>query len=81
MRKPKSFLSYLKRRKQDHYIFAILWVAMAIFWLLFPGMIEAGGRYSSTIKFIVIAGWPMWIGMSYIVYRGWLRGHKRTKKK
>ena len=80
-RKPKTFLAYFKRRKQDHYIYGIVWVAMALFWLLFPGLIERGDRYSASIKFIVVAGLPMWIGINYIVYRGWLGGPKRTKKK
>ncbi len=80
-RKPKTFLAYLKRRKQDHYAFATVWVAMAIFWLLFPGMIERGDRYSASVKSIVVAGIPMWITINYIVYRGWLGGTKRTKKK
>ena len=79
--KPKTFLAYLKRRKQDHYSVATVWVFMAIVWVLFPGMIERGDRYSASVKFIVVTGPPMWIGINYIVYRGWLGGPKRTKKK
>lgn len=79
-RKPKSFLDHLKRRKQDHYAIATIWVVLAAVWLLFPGMVERGDRYSAAIKFWVITGWPMWLGINYIIYRGWLGGPKRKTK-
>ena len=80
-KKPDTFLAYMIRRKQDTYIWAIVWVAMALLWLMFPGLLERGDRYSASIKFIVIMGWPLWIGISFIVYRGWLSSPRRTKKK
>jgi len=80
-KKPDTFLAYMLRRKQDTYIYATVWVAMALIWLLFPGIVDQGGRYSASIKFIVIMGWPLWIGISFIVYRGWLSSPKRTNRK
>ncbi|WP_299685488.1 hypothetical protein [uncultured Tateyamaria sp.] len=78
--KANTFVAYPMRRKQDHNIAATIWVALTLFWLLFPGIVEDGGRYAASVKFWVIAGWPMWLAVNYIIYRGWLGGPKRNKK-
>ncbi|MFL4469143.1 hypothetical protein ACERZ8_04400 [Tateyamaria armeniaca] len=75
-----GFPAFLKRRRQDHYAFGTVWLAMALIWLLFPGLVERGERYSSSVRFIVVAGLPMWLAINYIVYRGWLGGRKGKKK-
>ncbi|MEM6373062.1 MAG: hypothetical protein AAF727_09835 [Pseudomonadota bacterium] len=78
-RAPKTFAAYLTRRKQTHYIYATIWLAMVLFWLVFPGLVERGGRYGASIKFVAIAGLPMWIAINYMDYRGWFSSRKRTK--
>lgn len=79
-RAPETSSAYLRRRKQDDLIFAIVLVALALFWFLFPALLDSRGRYSDSIKTIVIKGWPVWLGLTYITYRGWLDGRKRKSK-
>lgn len=80
-KKPKTFLAYLLRDKQNLYAFVSVWVVLAAIWVLFPAMADPEDRYGRSVRAIVTFGWPVWLGITYVVYRGWLTAPRRGQKK
>jgi hypothetical protein len=77
----KSFLAYLIHRRQDFHVFVVVWVVLAVVWLLFPAYVNSDDRYSNSIRFIVTYGWPIWLAAGFIAHKGWKRTYNWKSRK